>query len=518
MKNSHLLWIFIAMIAISCRNDSSTKPENSDKQDSLQKPNKPNIVLLYVDDLGYADLSSYGAKGVETPHTDSLARNGVMFTDAHSSAATCTPSRYSLLTGNYAFRNNAAILPGDAPLLIDTSMVTLPKMLQNAGYTTGVVGKWHLGLGYGKVNWNEPVTPGPAEVGFDYSFLLPATGDRVPTVFLEDDKVLNLSKDDPIKVSYEEKVGDRPLGTEKPELLKMKADLQHSQTIVNGISRIGYMSGGESAEWIDEEFPFIFTEKASNFITRNKANPFFLYFSFHDIHVPRAPNERFQGKSDMGRRGDAIVQMDYVVGEIKKILEKEGLAENTMIIFTSDNGPVLDDGYDDKAVELVGEHDPAGPFRGGKYSIYEGGTRVPMIVYWPGTVEPRKSAAMMNQLDFYASLAELVGQDMGGQIIDSENHLDALLGRTEKGREVMLEEAFTLALRDGDWKYIQPFTDGSIPDWMANKDIEAGLKSAPQLYDLSRDKAEQHNLAHENPEMVKKYEQMIKDIKNHSAN
>ncbi len=514
MKKLYLIFTLIAIIVVSCKDNSSKEQRISSATDSIQKP---NIILLYVDDLGYADLSSYGAKGVETPHTDSLARNGVMFTDAHSSAATCTPSRYSILTGNYAFRNNAAILPGDAPLLIDTNMVTLPKMLQKAGYTTGVVGKWHLGLGYGKVNWNQAVTPGPAEVGFDYSFLLPATGDRVPTVFIENDKVVNLSEDDSITVSYQNKVGERPIGTERPDLLKMGADLQHSQTIVNGISRIGYMGGGKSAEWVDEEFPFIFTEKASNFINKNKENPFFLYFSFHDIHVPRAPNEKFQGKSNMGRRGDAIVQMDYVVGEINNILKKEGLSKNTMIIFTSDNGPVLNDGYDDKAVELLGEHDPAGPFRGGKYSIYEGGTRVPMIVYWPGKVKPKKSAAMMNQLDLYATLAELVNQDIGDHVIDSENHLNALLGKTEKGRDVMLEEAFTLALRDGNWKYIQPFTDGKIPDWMANKDIEAGLQPKPQLYDLSKDIAENNNLAEKRPEMIERYDKMIRKIKNESV-
>ncbi len=510
MKN--IIFLFIPFLLIACK-DKPSETQNPEKNDK-----KPNIVLLYIDDLGYADIGAYGAKGVKTPNVDKLASNGIMFTDAHSTAATCTPSRYSLLTGNYAFRNNAEILPGDAPLLIDTSLVTMPEMLQKAGYTTGVVGKWHLGLGYGKVDWNKSVTPGPAEVGFDYSFLLPATGDRVPTVFLENDKVVNLSENDPISVNYDKKVGNRPLGTERPDLLKMEADLQHSQTIVNGISRIGYMGGGESAEWVDEEFPFVFTEKASNFITDNKENPFFLYYSFHDIHVPRAPNEKFKNKSEMGQRGDAIVQMDYMVGEVTKLLEKEGIAENTIIIFTSDNGPVLDDGYEDQAVELVGNHRPSGPFRGGKYSIYEAGTRVPMIVYWPGTIKPRKSDAMMTQLDFYASFADMLGMKKGKKVIDSESHLDALLGKTENGRKVMLEEGFTLGLRDGNWKYIEPFIDGSIPDWMKNKDIESGLKQEPQLYNLSKDKGEQNNLAKENPEMIKKYQKMIEDIRKKSSN
>ena len=272
------------------------------------------------------------------------------------------------------------------------------------------------------------------------------------------------------------------------------------------------MAGGKSAEWVDEEFPFVFTDKASEFIKKNKSNPFFLYYSFTDIHVPRAPNKRFRGKSDMGRRGDAIVQMDWAIGKINKLLEEEGMTENTILIITSDNGPVIDDGYNDKAVEMVGDHKPSGPFRGGKYSIYEGGTRVPMIVYWPGKTNSSESPAMMNQLDIYASLAELVGADIGENVIDSKSHLDALLGKSAEGRDVMLEEAFTLALRDGNWKYIQPFTNGSIPDWMDNKDIEPGLKPEPQLYDLSKDKGEQNNLAEEQPEKVKEYEKMIQDI------
>lgn len=513
MKN-FIYFFIISCVFASCINGNSSQAVNSKEGKNENKQNHPNIVLLYVDDLGYADVGSYGAKGVETPNIDELAEKGVKFTDAHSSSATCTPSRYSLLTGNYAFRNKAAILPGDAPLLIDTTQTTLPKMLKKAGYTTGVVGKWHLGLGIGDVNWNEKVAPGPNEIGFDYSFLLPATGDRVPTVFLEDGNVINLSENDPIEVSYEQKVGNRPTGLENPEYLKVKADSQHSQTIVNGVSRIGFMGGGKDAEWIDEDFPFVFNQKAKNFMKENKEDPFFLFYSFHDIHVPRVPHDRFKGKSDMGPRGDAIVQVDFVVGEIKKELEKLSLDKNTIIIFTSDNGPVLDDGYSDQAVELLGEHNPSGPYRGGKYSIYEAGTRVPTIVYWPGSVEASESDALLNQLDLYASFATLVGQPIPEEVIDSEDHLDAWLGRSATGRKEMLEEGFTLALRDGNWKYIHPFTEGSIPDWMANKNIESGLSQTPQLYNLSTDKAEKNNLAEEKPDRVKKYKERLREIEN----
>lgn len=272
------------------------------------KQQKPNIILFYIDDLGYGDVGCYGAKGVKTPNVDFLAMNGLKFTDAHCTAATCTPSRFSLLTGSYAFRNNAAILPGDAPLLINPNENTMPAMLQKAGYTTGIVGKWHLGLGKGSINWNKEIQPGPLELGFNYSFLVPATLDRVPTVFVEGHYVVNLDQKDPIEVNYNEKIGNYPTGLEDPQLLKFKADSQHSQTIINGISRIGYMSGGKSALWKDEDMAKVLLKKANTFLNRNRHGPFFLYFSFTDVHVPRAPNAMFKNKTNMGSRGDDIAR------------------------------------------------------------------------------------------------------------------------------------------------------------------------------------------------------------------
>lgn len=509
MKN--LLILLSIGLLISCKEKNeqaiNTRPE---------KNRKPNIVILYVDDLGYGDVGCYGATGIKTPNIDELAKNGIKFTDAHSSAATCTPSRYSLLTGNYAFRNNARILPGDAPLLIDPTQITLPKMLKNAGYSTAVVGKWHLGLGLGKVDWNKKIVPGANEVGFDYSYLIPATGDRVPTVFVENGKVVNLSSDDPLKISYDHKIGNRPIGLNHPELLKYKADRQHSKTIINGISRIGYMAGGKNAEWVDEEIPFVLTDKAKSFINKNKENPFFLYYSFHDIHVPRAPNQKFQGKTDMGPRGDAIVQMDYIVGQMVKELEKLSLLEETIIIFTSDNGPILNDGYLDDAEELVGKHNPAGPFRGAKYSIYEAGTRMPTILSWKGKTASKESSALLNQVDLYASLASLVGEEVPQNVIDSENHLDAWLGKTQKGREEMIEEGFTLALRKGKWKYIMPGSPQKEPAWMANKNVESGIILQPQLFDLENDISEKNNLAGQQPELVEQLEDKIHSIINKS--
>jgi arylsulfatase A-like enzyme len=331
-------------------------------------------------------------------------------------------------------------------------------------------------------------------------------------VFVENHHVYQLDPNDPIVVDYDHKVGNEPTGLEQPQLLKLKADTQHSNTITNGISRIGFMSGGKAAWWKDENIPFVLLDKASNFLKENKSKPFFLYLAYTDIHVPRMPNTLFKNKSTMGSRGDAIVQMDWLTGQVMKQLDELKLSNNTLVIFTSDNGPVLDDGYDDRAEELVGNHKPAGPFRGGKYSVFEGGTRVPAIVYWPSKIKPGISHALVNQVDLFASLAKLTGQELQGDAApDSFDMLSAWLGKSTMGRSTMLEEAYTLALRDGDWKYIAPQTRPT-PDWMVNKNIEGGLSSVPQLYNLKKDISESQNLADSNPEQVKKMQQLLKAV------
>lgn len=432
-------------------------PVNVDESlHDLQKIAKPNVVIFYIDDLGYGDLGSYGATKVKTPEIDRLAANGVRFTDAHSSAATCTPSRYSLLTGEHGFRSKAKILKGDAPALIQPGKPTIADMFKKAGYATGVVGKWHLGLGNGNVNWNSDVKPGPLEIGFDYSFLLPSTGDRVPSVYLENHRVVNLDQQDPITVSYKGKVGDSPTGYENPELLRYVADKQHNETIVNGVSRIGHMAGGESARWTDEDFAEVFSDKAITFIRNNKDKPFFLFHSYHDIHVPRLPHPKFIGKTDMGPRGDAIAQMDWITGQVIKELEQLGIADNTLIIFTSDNGPVLNDGYEDESIAKLGDHKPAGPFKGGKYSRYEAGTRVPTIAYWPGKIAAQVNDALVSQIDIYASLAKLVGVELtADEAQDSQQQLAVWLGQSSQGRTDLVEESLgNGSLRVANWKYI----------------------------------------------------------------
>ncbi|HLP37681.1 arylsulfatase [Lacibacter sp.] len=477
---------------------------------------KPNIILFYVDDLGYGDVSCYGAITLRTPNVDKLADGGLRFTDAHCAAATCTPSRFSLLTGVYAFRNKAAILPGDAPLLFKPGTQTVATMLQRNGYATGVVGKWHLGLGNGTIDWNGTITPGPESIGFQYSFLIPATTDRVPTVYVENGKVPNLDVNDPIKVSYTNRIGDEPTGLSHPQLLKQKADTQHSNTITNGISRIGYMTGGKSARWVDEEIPFVLNEKAKSFIIKNQKQPFFLYYPFPNIHVPRTPNKQFVGNTNMGARGDVIVEMDWMVGEVMKLLDSLQLTENTLVIFTSDNGPVLDDGYADFAEQLVGNHKPSGIYRGGKYSAYEAGTRVPTIIYWKGKIKPTVSKALVSQVDFYKTVAALINAKLqDNEATDSENQLAAWLGKTNKGRIWMLEESYTFSLRKNNWKFIAA-VEGTVPGWFRNKKVESGLSSEVQLYNLDKDPSEQKNLAKQYPSMIQEFQQQLNQIRQSS--
>jgi arylsulfatase A-like enzyme len=463
----------------------------------------PNIVLIYADDLGYGDVGAYGAKSIPTPNVDRLAGAGLRFTDAHSSAATCTPSRYALLTGEYAFRKpGTGVLPGDAALVIEPGRTTLASMLRTAGYATGVVGKWHLGLGpQGGPDWNDDITPGPLDIGFDEAFIMAATGDRVPTVYVDNRRVAGLDPADPIAVSYATPWPGLPTGKANPELLTVVPSHGHDQTIVNGISRIGYMKGGAAARWKDEDMADVFTAKAVQFIERQRARPFFLFFALHDPHVPRVPHPRFVGKTALGPRGDVIVEADWSAGEILGALNRLKLSNNTIVIFTSDNGPVVDDGYQDDAVAKLGSHTPSGPFRGGKYSQFEAGTRVPFIVRWPARVKPGTSDALVSQVDFLASFASFLKRPLAaGDGPDSVDVMGALLGTSRIGRTELIEQAGGQALRLGKWKFIEA---SKRPRTNKETNIELGNDAVPQLYDLSRDLGERQNLADAHPARVK---------------
>lgn len=472
----------------------------------------PNVVIIYGDDVGYADVGVNGATMIPTPHIDALAAESLNFTDGHSPASTCTPSRYSLLTGMHAFRNGVSIAPPNAPLLIPVNAMTLPKLFKKAGYQTGIVGKWHLGLGNkGKgPDWNGQLKPGPLEIGFDSAYFLPTTNDRVPCVYVDGHRVENLDPGDPIHVG--DKLADvrNAKSTQYPDA-KAKRKAVYS-SIVNGIGRIGYMSGGKAALWDDYTMADVLAKKGKEFIAANKDKPFFLFFSSQDIHVPNAPNRRFKGKTKLGARGDAMVQLDWTVSEILAELKKHGLVENTIVIFTSDNGPTQhDDSYPStKQVEAYSRHsgnghDASGKWRGGKYEITEGGTRVPLMIRWPGHIEPGTSAALVNQIDFIASFAELLEVDLArAEAPDSRNSLAALLGEDDKGQLFTIEESRGAALRVGDWKFIPAMK----PQWAVGF-----FPVEDCLYDLSQDYGEQHNLVKKHPEKASGMATMLKELK-----
>ena len=461
---------------------------------------QPNILIIYLDDLGYGDVGAYGATELKTPHMDALAAEGMRFTNGYAASATCTPSRYSLLTGAYPWREKRArILPGTAPLIIDTAKMTLPKLLRNEGYHTGIVGKWHLGLGTGHVDWNQTVAPGPNEVGFDYSYIMAATQDRVPTVYLKDGNVVGLEKDDPISISYSENFEGQITGLENRELLKMNWHHGHNNSVINGIPRIGFMKGGKKAEWVDEDMADDFLIEAKNYIQRHKKEPFFLYYALQQPHVPRTPHPRFVGTSGLGPRGDVIVEADWCIGQIMETLEQEGLLENTLVILSSDNGPVLNDGYYDDAVELNGGHTPSGPLRGGKYSLFEAGSRVPFITYWKGKIQPGVSDALVSQLDLFSSLAAIVKSQE--RTADSFDLSDLLLGKSDEGREsLVLQATGRTAYRQDDYVLIPPYKGAPI---YRNVQIESGNDTVYQLYHLSTDLGQQVNLSEEEEDRLK---------------
>lgn len=486
---------------------------NSSAQKQAQKP---NVIFIYADDIGYGDISCNAAKTIKTPHIDQLAKQGVRFTNMHSAAATCTPSRYALLTGEYAWRREGTgIAAGNAGSIIRPERYTLADVFKNAGYQTGVIGKWHLGLGdkTATQDWNGHITPGPSDIGFDYSFILAATGDRVPCVYVENERIINLDKNDPIFVDYEKNFEGEPTGKDNPELLKMHPSHGHDMSIVNGISRIGYMKGGKSALWVDEEMADVITKKAVEYIERNQDKPFFLYFATQDAHVPRVPNQRFVGKSGMGPRGDAILEFDWSVGEVMNTLKRLGLDKNTIIVLSSDNGPVVDDGYKDQAVELLGNHKPAGEFRGGKYSSFEGGTRVPGILTWQGKVKPGVSDKLLCQMDMLATFAQMLNVKLpAGAAPDSQNQLEAWLNNGGKGREYLVLQNVNnnLSVVNEKWKFI---ASGKGPAYGKFTNTEYGNLDKDQLYDLLEDRGEKVNVADKHPEIVAKLRSKLDQIK-----
>jgi arylsulfatase A len=479
----------------------------------------PNVIVIMADDLGYGDLSCYGATAVKTPDIDRLAAGGMRFTSGYCSASTCTPSRYSLLTGSYAFRRpGTGIAPPNSPLIVPHETFTLPDLMKQAGYQTAVIGKWHLGLGgAGGPDWNGDLTPGPQELGFDYHLLLPTTNDRVPQVYVENRRVLNLDPKDPLWVGAKKPVPDHPTGITHRETLKMDWSEGHNGTIHNGISRIGFYTGGHSARFRDEDLADKWVEKSVQWIESVRSKPFFLFFASHDLHVPRIPHERFQGVTSLGFRGDSIVQLDWCVGELMKTVERLGLAENTLFVFCSDNGPVMDDGYKDQALEKRGDHRAAGPWRGGKYSIHEGGTRTPFITHWKGRIPSGVSEETVCTIDLATSFAALAGLTLAPDAFpDSFEVMDALLGKPgAKGRDHLIQQdngqTGNYGFRAGNWKLQRHDSRRT-----RNRTVEQPLADTPaplyQLFDLTRDPGETTDVSASHPDVAERLKSQLAQL------
>ena len=466
------------------------------------RPRPRNIVFILADDLGWGDVSCYGSTPNLTPFLDAYAKQGIRFTDAHAPASTCTPTRYAVFTGEYAWRKpGTAIAPGDAALLIDPASTTLPKLMQASGMVTGAVGKWHLGMGEGpgKTDWNKPLSPSANDTGFDYTFLMAATADRTPCVYVENGRVVGLDPDDPLEVNYRHNYPGELDGKRDRATLKMDWDYGHNQAVVNGIGRIGYMKGGKRARWVDETMADTFTEKAEAFIHRYRDRPFFLYFGTNDIHVPRVPHPRFVGSTPFGARGDVTRQFDDSVRRVIDALKREGIERETLVVITSDNGPMVNDGYKDRATELLGSHKPTGDWRGHKYTPYEGGHRVPFIVVWQGTIAPGgTSEALLSLVDLGATFASLRGVPVpAGALPDSFDQSPALLdAAAPSSRTFIICQDSQLSIREGDWKYIVPQRAGNHPT-ARNNPLNG------QLYNLRSDPSEKHNLVHTHPNLAR---------------
>ena len=358
--------------------------------------------------------------------------------------------------------------------------------------------------------------PALGDLGFDYHYIMAATADRVPCVFIENGKVANYDPSDPIEVSYTKNFPGEPTGKDTPELLyNLHPGNGHDMSIVNGISRIGFMKGGGKALWKDENIADSITVHAIDFIKQHKDEPFFMYFATNDVHVPRFPHDRFRGKNPMGLRGDAIAQFDWTVGQLMETLDQLGLTENTLIILSSDNGPVVDDGYKDKAEELLNGHTPSGPWRGNKYSAFEGGTAVPVIVRWPQKIKKTgDSDVLMSQIDWLASLGALINARLPkGSAPDSYDRLGNLIGTDKTDRPWIVEQSMnhTLSVRTKDWKYIEPNDDPTT--FMKAEKIETGNLNVPQLYEMEK-VSEQENVAEKYPEKVFELQTILRQVRN----
>ncbi len=467
-----------------------------------------NIVIIFADDVGYGDLSCYGATHVSTPNIDRLASQGRRFTDAHSASAVCTPSRYALVTGRYPIRHGNLWAPVflRTPMVLSPETTTIADVAKSAGYATACIGKWHLGFGTKTpTDWNAPLKPGPLELGFDRYFGMPVVNSHPPFVFVDGHHVVGWTADDPFvyEATAETRIFDEKMG----------------------IDQIGGAKAAHAA-YDDEQVGTILTEKATTWIKGQKDSPFFLYFATTNIHHPFTPAPRFKGTSQAGPYGDFIHELDWIVGQVMATLDETGMADNTLLIFTSDNGGMLNRGG--QAAWRAG-HRLNGDLLGFKFDAWEGGHRIPFIARWPGHIEPgTESNSLISNVDLLATTAAVTGQELNTQTgVDSFNLLPALTGPPNTGvRDHLLiapARRTHLSLRRGDWMFIDAqghggFSQTNVGDHgfggpaahlftgHVNSDIESGKikPDAPkaQLYNLKIDPTQKVNVIREHPQIA----------------
>jgi len=453
---------------------------------------KPNIVFILADDMGVGDSSVYNPKSkIQTPNIDRLAQQGMRFTDAHAGGPICVPSRYSLMTGEYSSRTWDS-WPPKGNKLSDPKKVTVASLLKSAGYDTAMVGKWHLGMEINSKDLTDlKVKNSPVKFGFDTFFGINQSLDTDPYFYVEGDRMVAAptehtkgQKGDPKKVS-------------KPE-------------IQGPMWREGAIAPG----FVHKECLPLFTTKANDYLKSRSGNtnPFFLYLAFAGPHAPWLPSREFRGKSAVGDYGDFVVMVDYCIGKVLQTLEKQGLAENTLVIFSSDNGPL----WFEQDTAMYG-HNAAGIYRGHKLDYYEGGHREPFIVRWPGKVIPGSTSdQMVNFTDMMATFADLSGVALPpGAGVDSFSILPALLSKPPTGpvRTDSIHEQYgaklALAYRQGDWKLLLPKGVFKVMNKTIKPAAINGIKGF-ELYDLKSDPAESKNLAEANPEKTKALFELLK--------
>ena len=445
---------------------------------------RPNIVFVLADDLGWGDLDSYNSfSAIPTPNANRLAREGMRFTDMHASSAVCTPSRYSILTGRYCWRTKlnglGGVLWGYSPNLIEPGRMTVASMLKADGYYTAGVGKWHLGLGdKQKTDYTKPLDPGPVDHGFDYYFGIPASLDMEPYLYFENNHVV-----------------------EQPT---------SSTAGSKSLRGVFWRPGPIAPDFVmDQVLPTV-TEKAVNIIHNRAANPsqpFFLYVALPSPHTPWLPLKQYQGKSRAGRYGDYVVETDAMLGKIMQALKETGVADNTLLIFTSDNGA------DWKPEDIAQfEHRANAEWRGEKADIWEAGHRIPFIARWPGHIKPNSISNELGSLtDFTATVAAIDGISLPHNAAeDSFDLLPALLGKNDKPiRNTIVDESSDgmLTIRQGNWKLEEGLGSGGFSFPVRVEPAPGG--PAGQLYDLASDPHEMHNLYQERPEIVQRLSKLL---------